>query len=386
MGTFVQDSFTDTDATNLSSHTGETGATWAKLTGFSGNVVINSNRAENAATFSVDAAYYASGTPSGADYDVSADYSWVNTNTCSWQILGRVDTSTGDFYTAYYRRGSNTFRIEKRVSGSYTTLASGTGGSPAAETAVNIKLTLSGSGLELFADSVSKLTATDSSITAAGKVGVGVTSGGTTGPRIRWDNFLATEADGGVSGTGAGTLSALTAAAGGAIEITGDGSAALASLTGQAAGHLSYTGAVAAQIAAITGAAGGHLTYAGTGTATLSPLTAAAVGSFTSAADFYGVGIATLTAPQGSAAGQIGVRGTGSGTLTALSGLASGRIEITGVGAGDFPQIFGAAVGTFATATPWVVVAPTGATWTPQDAAAAAWSIQDRVDTTWTIH
>lgn len=196
MSTFVQDSFTDSDATNLSSHTGETGATWAKLTGFSGNVVINSNRAENAATFSVDAAYYASGAPTGADYDVSADYSWVNTNTCSWQILGRVDTSTGDFYTAYYRRGSNTFRIEKRVSGSYTTLASGTGDSPAAGTAVNIKLALSGSALELFADSVSKLTATDSSITAAGKVGVGVTSGGTSGPRVRWDNFLATEAGG----------------------------------------------------------------------------------------------------------------------------------------------------------------------------------------------
>lgn len=197
MAAFAQDSFTDSNATNLADHTGETGTSWAKVTGISGNAFINGNKLENEDGPSDDVGYYASGTPGSADYGVEADYSWINSQLASWQILARVDTSTGDFYTAYYRRGSNTFRIEKKVSGSFTTLASGSGGLPSSGTPVKIRLNLSGSNLELSADNVPQLTVLDATISAAGRVGIGAVATGGAGPRLRWDNFLATDASAG---------------------------------------------------------------------------------------------------------------------------------------------------------------------------------------------
>lgn len=195
MAAFVQDSFTDTNATALQSHTGETGATWAKLTGFTRDAQIQSNVLENLTNS--DAAYYASGAPASADYEVELDYSWVNSGLATSEVLGRMDTSTGDFYSFYYRRDANQYRLRKRVGGTYTTLSSVSGSSPGSGVYINHRLALSGSNLEGFADDVSVLTATDSSLTAAGKAGLAFTSPGSTGPRIRVDNFLATEADGG---------------------------------------------------------------------------------------------------------------------------------------------------------------------------------------------
>lgn len=196
MGTFVQDSFTDSDATNLSSHTGETGATWAKLTGYTGNCYINGNVLENEDGSDADAAYYASGAPASADYDVEAKYTWVSSQLCDWRICGRIDTSNGNYYSFYYRRGSNTYRLTKRVSGTTTTLASAAGSSPNSGSWLTLRLSLNGSALEGFEGASSVLSTTDSSITAAGKAGVAATSTGVSGPRIRWDDFLATEAGG----------------------------------------------------------------------------------------------------------------------------------------------------------------------------------------------
>src|ERR1022692_1236936 len=70
---FVTDSFTDTAGTALTSHTGETGATWAKNGGFSGGSVIitDSNRIRSGVSGA--SVYYASGDPNLADYSVSAD-------------------------------------------------------------------------------------------------------------------------------------------------------------------------------------------------------------------------------------------------------------------------------------------------------------------------
>lgn len=199
MGTFVQDSFTDSDTTNLSSHTGETGATWAKLTGYSGNLYINGNVLENEDGSDAEAVYYASGSPAGTDYDVEAKYTWVTSQLCDWRICGRIDTSNGNYYSFYYRRGSNTYRLTKRVSGTTTTLASASGSSPSSGTWLTLRLNLNGDALEGFEGASSVLSTTDSSITAAGKVGVAATSTGISGPRIKWDDFSATEADGDVS-------------------------------------------------------------------------------------------------------------------------------------------------------------------------------------------
>lgn len=196
MSTFVQDSFTDSDGVALQSHTGETGATWTKVTGFSRDAQIQGNVLENLTN--TDAAYYASGTPANADYEVELDYSWVNSGLATSEVLGRIDTSNGDFYSFYYRRDANQFRLRKRISSAFTTLSSASGSSPASGTYLNHRLVLSGSNLEGFVDDVSKLTATDASLSSAGKAGLAFTSPGSTAPRIRVDNYLAVNAGGGV--------------------------------------------------------------------------------------------------------------------------------------------------------------------------------------------
>lgn len=191
MGTFAQDSFTDSNATTLQSHTGETGATWSKISGFSGDATIDTNELINITS---EAGYYASGAPASADYEVSADYSYANSSFHNFKVLGRVDTSTGDHYTLHYARSDSYFRLQKHISGTTTTLATSSGQhNISAGVYRNHKLALSGTSLEGFKDgATSVVSTTDSSITAAGKAGLRLS--GTNPTRLRIDNFLATEA------------------------------------------------------------------------------------------------------------------------------------------------------------------------------------------------
>lgn len=186
MAVFVQDSFTDTDGTNLQGHVGEIGAAWTKLPGFSGNATINGNTLINGTS---EAAYYASGSPAAADYAVSADYSWENSSFANLKIMGRADTSTGDHYALHYARSDATFRLQKHVSGSLTTLASGSQSLVNASTFRTHKLQLSGTNLEGFVDGVSMVSTSDATITAAGKAGLRLSGAANT--RLRIDNFLA---------------------------------------------------------------------------------------------------------------------------------------------------------------------------------------------------
>src|SRR3990167_6827625 len=100
---FVSDTFTDTDTTALQSHTGETGATWTAHPSLVLNSTISGNRL--APPSSVDtSAYYASGAPSAAEYDVQADFIRYATLSGSVDggITGRMNISATTFYLVYY--------------------------------------------------------------------------------------------------------------------------------------------------------------------------------------------------------------------------------------------------------------------------------------------
>lgn len=176
--------------------------------------------------------------------------------------------------------------------------------------------------------------------------------------------------DSGTTGTGAGTLSAITASASGVIEITGTssgtlsaltgsssgtytpqattgtGAGDLAAVTGSASGLLEYSGSGAGTLASITAASSGVLIYDGTGAGDLSALTGSATGAFSSA-DFIGTGAGDLAAITGSASGVLEYVGTGNGSLAAITGASIGVIEITGTSAGDLSAITGVASGSF---------------------------------------
>ena len=80
MTAFVTDTFTDTNGTAITSHTGELGATWAIWT--PGNSATTPNVIQSnlliSAEVNTNAWYYASGTPSSADYTVSANLVYIS--------------------------------------------------------------------------------------------------------------------------------------------------------------------------------------------------------------------------------------------------------------------------------------------------------------------
>lgn len=184
MADFVSDTFTDADATNLTAHTGETGATWTAHPN-GGAAVITGNQVKGNA--GGNNLFYASGTPASADYTVALDV----INPAAGNHKGpmvRMDTAIAGWYsitvdgTSVYvyksaatliavagatLSGSQTYRVYASVSGSATTTVS-----------VKIKRLSDGFWLTSSntwqAGEVACMAPTDSSspVTAAGKAGM----------------------------------------------------------------------------------------------------------------------------------------------------------------------------------------------------------------------
>jgi len=165
---FVSDSFTDTDTTELSLHTGETGATWTKHASYSTLITIVGNRAVVPAT--TNTLYYASGTPTNADYDVEAAITpkAVEANV---GICARIDTSANTLYILQYVAASTRWEIGRFSAGSYQALGTFTQ-TLTVDQAYAVKFELRGDALKAYIDSVERISVTDSTITAAGRVGI----------------------------------------------------------------------------------------------------------------------------------------------------------------------------------------------------------------------
>lgn len=172
---FVSDSFTDTDAVDLVSHTGETGATWTKHSNSpsgGGSITTNELRGN---TYN-NSCFYASGAPAGAEYDVVAPFHCITTGSdYGGGVLGRVDTATDTRYNAKHFGG--TWYLSKNVGGTETTLGTYAQALVSGTTYV-LKLEIRNATKKLFVDGVERVSSTDNSITAAGKAGVWVYFGG----------------------------------------------------------------------------------------------------------------------------------------------------------------------------------------------------------------
>lgn len=151
MATFLQDTFTGTDGTALTSHTGETGATWSRApgdeAGGSAGIVITSNRAAPAQTNDEISKYYASGSPASADYYVEAVCVMPNSAPTQdyFGVWARHDTSAHTGYTLNFHRSSAQWTIRKRLAGTESQLGSAVGGTSDNTTYV-ARLTVSGTG------------------------------------------------------------------------------------------------------------------------------------------------------------------------------------------------------------------------------------------------
>lgn len=161
---FLNDTFTDTDGTILTAHTGEVGATWANHAGNVGQWSIASNRAY----CSTGGVVYASGVPSSPDYIVEADVRNLSSGQGA-SILARVDPSAMTFYM-FRHYGGTAWQLHRCVGGTFTLLDSLTA-SLTVDTTYRYKLSVNGDQIQGSVDDTVVCEATDANVTAAGRVG-----------------------------------------------------------------------------------------------------------------------------------------------------------------------------------------------------------------------
>lgn len=170
------DSFTDTDGTALTSHVGEVGASWTYPSyQNSGFQIINNRLVCNNTGSDPHAAYaYSSAVPYTPDYRVSAYlFSPDLSTTMRSGVVGRLDTAAETCYLFRYIPGTTTFELGVFAAGTFTSLATdATKPISSINTRVKIELRMRGSSLEGYVDGVLSCSATDGSITAAGRGGV----------------------------------------------------------------------------------------------------------------------------------------------------------------------------------------------------------------------
>ena len=224
-GAIAGDEFTDTAGTVLSSHTGAVGATWTAVSGQPRTAVITAAGRQRRETSGTGAAqYYASATPSSADYLVESDvYVASLLATDAIGVVGRQDISgTGQtYYLARYVRDTGRWELHKVVAGTSTLIGSGGSGTGYYTQALTVgssyRLTLrmSGTTISMLIDGVTRLTATDSAISAIGRGGVrngtaATTAAVTDSAGLHLDDFritsLTTAADDGQAANNNGTF------------------------------------------------------------------------------------------------------------------------------------------------------------------------------------
>jgi hypothetical protein len=133
--------------------------------------------------------------PGSADYEVRADMLLENAD--GWGnkagLRARVEAGTfGACYECYYDEGSETWNLQKRTGGNFTQLGTPWGQAYVDDTVRAVRFVVTGTSLELYVDSVLRVSATDSSITAAGYAGIYIEGG--IGDGLCFNNFIAEDA------------------------------------------------------------------------------------------------------------------------------------------------------------------------------------------------
>ncbi len=206
MGTYVSDTFTDTDGTDLSAHTPTVGTGWAELAGV---INIESNKA---ACVAFSGGYYFSApSPSGADYFVEADVVWDLSDTSAvGALLSRaVYVSSQLFgYALMWDAGAGNIRLVRVDFGVFGDIDA-SGFSWTSGDSHHLALAVAADSIQGFVDGSLVVSATDSTYTVIGSAGVFANTA--EDGSITFDNYLVSDTGGGGGGgtpvTGTGTLS-----------------------------------------------------------------------------------------------------------------------------------------------------------------------------------
>jgi hypothetical protein len=172
----VEDSFSDTSGTSLNSHTPTSGGAWTHLQGSTTATVTSGGRIRHLNTtftpaYTID---YVTATPSSANYSVSATlYDASNVSNDMAGVVGRLDPATGSFYLGRWEESTTSWNIYRCTGTTCTRLAQVTGqGALTVHQSYRLKLDLNGTALKLYVNGVLKVSATDGTLTAAGRAGI----------------------------------------------------------------------------------------------------------------------------------------------------------------------------------------------------------------------
>lgn len=339
---FAQDVFTGTDGTALTAHT--TTTTWTIAPGSlwaTGAFTINSNAVNSNGNYSF---YYASGTPSGADYTVQADliyHTSVSGNLTG--VMGHVSTSADTFYEGFYDQSAGVWKLQKGVAGTYAAIGTSTAQSLITGHTYTAQLVFVGNTQTLKVSDngaayVTVATASDTSVPAAGKAGIFAFVGSaSTGWSI--DNFSAfTPAVAGTSYTFVGPTSGSNGAASTVFTVTPNGTLSGADSVTLSDGGAGGTFSPASLSFSSSATAGLPFTYtpSSAGAKTITPTSATLGFAFSPAFIVYTASAASTSVPIGSTAvfySPYNWFSSGTGNLTALGirgpptgGTASGYI------------------------------------------------------------
>jgi hypothetical protein len=149
----------------------------------------------------------------------------------------------------------------------------------------------------------------------------------------------------GVAGSMAGVLATATGVFSGAHGVAGSAAGTLGNVTGAVTGVVRAEGGLAGTLAPVTGSISGAHGVAGTAAGTLVPVTGEMSGTVAGPGEVTGTLAGTLGAVSGSAAGAHGVAGTVAGALAPVTGSASGTVRAEGALAGNLPAVTGSAAG-----------------------------------------
>ena len=179
--TTFNDNFTNTGAASadLTTHTADSGETWARHTTETGALVANATNDRTIASSATTALYKSTWTPGSADYDVTGTLVKVGTNEGLTYLCGRMDATVGTYYSFghYIFGASSSWYLAKFVAGSGTVLAS-YAAVPADGSSSTCKLEMRGTAIKGYVDGVERCSVTDSAITAAGLIGIRAYTGG----------------------------------------------------------------------------------------------------------------------------------------------------------------------------------------------------------------
>lgn len=161
----------------LSAHLSNCGQAWTSydsISGDTGSISISNNTVSPGST---GAKYYLALTPSSANYTASLTVN-VGAGSAVGQVLGRASTSAYTCYDVVFIDGTGV-QLYKVISGTATQLGSTYSGITTGTH--TIALNMNGTTISAVVDGTTQISVTDSSISAAGTVVIGLSNSSTTG-------------------------------------------------------------------------------------------------------------------------------------------------------------------------------------------------------------